>query len=217
MTATTAPARFEAKQDRSKRSQDRLIQAAEEIAIESGFEAMSIREVCQRAGLTSGAFYARFNKKMDLALVLAEKLGQECFDLAGKFAKNLPKHGLPRAFRALLSDSIALYRSRGALLRAIIAVARTYPEVAQSLRQTNGRIFAELLKSLEPCLQLCGHPRPELAARLGLVCVLNALRELVLEQQLFEEKAAFKDSQLVKELSAMFLKYVEFDPAEKSP
>lgn len=200
------------KQDRSRKSLDLLLECAASMAAEQGFEGMSLRELCSRAGLTSGAFYARFSKKEDLGLALAERLGEE-MQLAQTSAEHFEAGDFEAGVQALLENSIDLYRSHGGLIRALIAMARSHPEVALAMRKINDRLFGDLLRSLEPFRSRLSHPSPDLALSLGFLTVLNTLRELVLEQQLFEtEPVLFQDDILVEELKRMLLSYLEIDP-----
>lgn len=199
---------FGAKQDRSRRSAARLIEAAEALIEEHGFDRMSLRDVCRRAGVTSGSFYGRFTKKLDLALVLAEEIGDNCVEVAERFSERLPEIGIQSGIQALLEDSIQLYQQRGALFRALIATARTYPDVAQTMRCANDQVFSVLITAFKPLHASLAHPRPEKAVRLGLFLILNGLREMVLEQQLFEKPQSEQQVVLVDELTTLFLKYV---------
>ena len=97
------------KQERSRNSMDRILEGAFELLVEKGFEAMSLREVCQRADLTVGAFYARFSKKQDLALALAARLGERCEKIVEEVAAT-ESGNFGEAVRRLLEGCIRMYR-----------------------------------------------------------------------------------------------------------
>src|SRR5581483_11670 len=59
------------RQDRSRATLDRLLDAAESLLTEKPFEAATVAEIARRAGASVGAFYGRFASKEALL---------DCFD-----------------------------------------------------------------------------------------------------------------------------------------
>ncbi|WP_159501498.1 TetR/AcrR family transcriptional regulator [Microbacterium sp. 18062] len=55
-------------QERSRRSLERILNAGADVLSERGYEGFSIAEVCQRAQISSGALYSRFDGKDSLIL-----------------------------------------------------------------------------------------------------------------------------------------------------
>lgn len=51
------------RQDRSIRSHNRILDAASALLEEAGFDEISVAQICSRAKLSTGAFYARFTSK----------------------------------------------------------------------------------------------------------------------------------------------------------
>jgi len=74
------------------------------------------------------------------------------------------------------------------------------------MRELNEEVFSRLLSPPYP--RGIRHPRPAIALRLGLLCVLNTLKEIVLDQHLFSEPYPFDDKLLVEELVLLFSRYV---------
>ncbi|HIW53782.1 MAG TPA: TetR/AcrR family transcriptional regulator [Candidatus Ruthenibacterium merdigallinarum] len=48
------------------RTREAILKAAVTLSKEKGFDAMTVRDVCRRAGITTGAFYHHFSSKDDL-------------------------------------------------------------------------------------------------------------------------------------------------------
>ncbi|MHB1023268.1 MAG: TetR/AcrR family transcriptional regulator [Acidobacteriaceae bacterium] len=71
-TATITRERVRAPQVRAETTRSRLIASAEKIFVRDGFAAASIEEIASEAGYTRGAFYANFESKEDLFLILLE-------------------------------------------------------------------------------------------------------------------------------------------------
>jgi len=59
-------------QRRAQKTRDRILKAAEECFARGGYEATSVAEICERAGVTKGAFYHHFPSKQALFLALLQ-------------------------------------------------------------------------------------------------------------------------------------------------
>jgi AcrR family transcriptional regulator len=60
-------------QQRSEETRDRLLQAALNSFAEQGYDATGVAEICQRAGVSKGAFYYHFASKQALFVALLEQ------------------------------------------------------------------------------------------------------------------------------------------------
>ena len=65
------------RQARSQETLDRILDAAEALVAEKGFEDTPVSEIVQRAGSSVGAFYARFHDKDGLLHALYERYYEE--------------------------------------------------------------------------------------------------------------------------------------------
>lgn len=54
------------RKQQSKQTEQAILEAALALMREKGFEAVTVRDVCHRAGITTGAFYHHFRSKEDL-------------------------------------------------------------------------------------------------------------------------------------------------------
>lgn len=59
--------------EQKEQTRARLIEAADSIFAESGIIAASLRNICERAGYSQGAFYSNFDSKDDLLLTVLER------------------------------------------------------------------------------------------------------------------------------------------------
>jgi AcrR family transcriptional regulator len=60
------------KGDKRERTRAKLLEAARELIREKGYERTTLREVAQRAGMTSGAIYGNFRDRDELFIALAD-------------------------------------------------------------------------------------------------------------------------------------------------
>ncbi len=73
-TKTSKLATIAPKQSRGQKTLEKLLGCAQDILVESGFEALNSNAVVQAAGMTPPAFYRYFKNKHDLLRVLCERL-----------------------------------------------------------------------------------------------------------------------------------------------
>ena len=107
--------RDEARQARTGVYRQHILEAAERVFAERGFEAAKVQEISQLAGLSMGTIYAIFPSKQDLHRAILEVRGQELLDLARAVAaRRLP----PReALRALIEVYVDYFVAHPAFLR----------------------------------------------------------------------------------------------------
>jgi len=63
MSVKTEPSK---QQQKSKATKGRIFRAAKKILQEKGYEALSIKNICEEAGVSNGSFYHHFESKDDL-------------------------------------------------------------------------------------------------------------------------------------------------------
>ncbi len=59
---------------KSKATKDKIFKAAQEILKQDGYEALSIKNICESAGVSNGSFYHHFQTKEDLLSYYIENL-----------------------------------------------------------------------------------------------------------------------------------------------
>lgn len=54
------------RKEQARQTEQAILQAALALAREHSFDKVSVRDICQRSGITTGAFYHHFRSKEDL-------------------------------------------------------------------------------------------------------------------------------------------------------
>ncbi|WP_420236373.1 TetR/AcrR family transcriptional regulator [Telmatobacter bradus] len=104
MTAAPTSARNK-HQLRTEETQSRILDAAEAIFSEQGFEKTQLEEVAARAGFTRGAIYAHYAGKEDLFLALMKRRVLDRFSKVRQFISAEPEQARrPEIFREWLHD-----------------------------------------------------------------------------------------------------------------
>ncbi len=65
-TETPTNTRTTKQQQKSKQTRDKIFRSAKTILAKDGYEALSIKNICEKAGVSNGSFYHHFQTKDDL-------------------------------------------------------------------------------------------------------------------------------------------------------
>jgi len=198
------------KQDRSRRTLERIVAASLELLATEGPNGLTVHRVVDKADSSVGSFYARFKGKDDLLDYLGARIWDEALDrwngaLVSRDWASLSLGEMVEGSVALLIDA---QRSRSAYLKAL-------DWAGDGPGDAYGKFRAELLSGLSDLfLQRRDdivHPAPELAVRIGLEAVLG-----VVDAEFRAVRDRLPRETLVDECRAMLLGYLTGSAGERS-
>jgi AcrR family transcriptional regulator len=175
-----------ATQDRGHKAVERLLSAAEKILESGGLEAATVPAIAARAGMSVGNVYKRFPDKDSLLRAIYERFFAEAL-AANEFALDPTKWKDIRTtevLSTLVTGMIEGYRSRRALIRALLLYAQTHGDAefrahAEEMRLETFGLFERLLRDRRGDI---GHPHPERAIRFVVTLLANALENAVISE-----------------------------------
>jgi AcrR family transcriptional regulator len=197
-------------QARTREGLARLLEAAEELIAEKGFDDAGIVEIAQRAGSSVGGFYRRFRDKDGIIQALHERFCEDARVTADAALAPGRWDGasLAEVAREFIAFLVQIFRERQGLLRAFLKHALA----DAALRQRNLELFRHLSSRLSALLRTrkheVSHPQPELAAAFGLQMALGTLDHAI---QTHHEPLPLGDERLVTELTRAFSSYLGID------
>jgi AcrR family transcriptional regulator len=112
-------------QDRSRRSLERMLDAAAALIARNGIESLTVADVVRRAKSSVGAFYARFADKDALIREVQDRFVGQCEDRLSIAVASLdtPNAGIDTAVEVLIVSIAAVFREHSALINAFIRQA----------------------------------------------------------------------------------------------
>lgn len=198
------------RQARSQDTLDRILDAAEGLVSEKGFEDTTVADVAARAGSSVGAFYARFHDKDGLLYALYERYLAQAMTTADVALDPERWEGLGVAgiLRAVTRFLVSIYREQEGLIRAFVIRNHTDAEFrarqARLSHHVNERLGRLLLARAEE-VRREPHDR---AVAFGLAMVFAALEGLMLFGETRSADLRLSDDELAAELAAAFLAYL---------
>jgi AcrR family transcriptional regulator len=156
---------------------ERLLDAAEDLLGEKSFESITVQEIARRAGVTTGALYARFGGKAGLLRGLEARLHAAFGAGLGEEldAVRWAQDPLWSLFSDLVARMLAGYRSRPALVRALALEERRDAGAAERAREFNRAKFREPLTGVLRRRSDIGRPDREESIEFALFLLASAL------------------------------------------
>lgn len=196
-------------QERSRRTLERIEEAALALIAEQGVEATSVQDIVVRARSSVGSFYARFPGKEDLLVHLEQRIWTAARARFDQALEEWQTEGL--TLTGLLEPLVELVLRS---LREDVRQRRTLDLRASNDDRGSGvRAFhAYILSRIRPLLLAREseilHPIPERAVDLGFAAVVGALQ--VLERGTLEEgaRAGLTDESVVHEMARLYRSYL---------
>jgi AcrR family transcriptional regulator len=173
-------------QERGRKAVERLLSAAEKILESRGLDAATVPAIAAAAGMSVGNVYKRFPDKDSLLRAVYERFFAEAL-AANEFAldpakwKDIPTTEI---LSTLVTGMMEGYRSRRALVRALLLYARTHGNAefrahAEEMRLETLGLFERLLRDRRADI---GHPHPERAIRFVVTLLAHALENAVMSE-----------------------------------
>ncbi len=166
-------------QDRSRRTLERLLDAAESLLQERGFDNVTVAEIARQAGSSVGAFYARFRDKNGLLHHLHERFCDEAMATAD--AALAPAEWADASAEEILSAMITFmvetFQSRNGLFRAFLLHGCTDPRFQERGQRLGEHFLGRLTALLLARADELGHPDPEFAIGFGMEMMHGVLRD----------------------------------------
>jgi AcrR family transcriptional regulator len=196
-----------AHQARTRAALNRLLDAAEELLAEKGFDEMSIVEIARCSGTSVGGFYRRFRDKEGLLHALHERFCEDARATADE-ALDPAKWagaGLTEILSQVTGFLVQIHRDREGLFRAFLLRGVTDSAVRERTENIFQHIADRLRGLLEQRRDEISHPDPDTAADIALRAVLGSLDLTI---QLRPNALRIDGERLTAELSRIFTSYL---------
>ncbi len=203
----------EGKQDRSRKTQAALLDAAEELFAEYGIDGATIADISKAAGCSIGAFYHHYRDKSALRYALFERYATE-FDDTNRVALDPARWTGAKVADILygyVQLSIENDRERPTRRRSGVVLARSEPEIESQLVKLRVMLDTRLRQLLMARRDEIGHPDPELAVTFVLDQLGSMLRTRLHEPDMPSRFATRDDDEFLHEAIRSVCAYLQVD------
>jgi AcrR family transcriptional regulator len=205
------------RQARSQETLDRILDAAEALVAEKGFENATVAELVRRADSSVGAFYARFRDKEGLLYALYERYFEQAMATADAALDPGRWEGatIPEILHAVVPFLVSVYREREGLIRAFVMRNHADPAFRARRDRLSHRVHDGLTRLLLARSAEIRHPEPARAAAFGLDLVVSAIESAVLFDEL-RSTVELPDDRLAAELTRAYLSYLRVEDSSRA-
>ena len=200
------------KQERSRRTLERILKATERLLLDHPFEEIGVQQIVRGARTSVGAFYARVEDKNALLTGLYERYSESLDEHveAWQAAQGPPAADLFGASTWVARYLIDTFRERRNLLRALALHVRANPDSfdasVPSKRAAQHRFLEEALLTHRASV---ADPNPERAVRAAIFLAASACRERILFHDSPHARAVKQsDEELSSDLARMIVGYL---------
>lgn len=197
-------------QDRSRRTLERLLEAAEELVIERGFDRTSVAAIARRAGSSVGAFYSRFRDKDALLHGLLDRFIEQ--SVATMDYVLLPAQWRRTSDRDMVRAQIDFCLRVFAERRLLLAALSRFTaggERSSFREELAERLADRLAHLLEARGSRVGRPEPHQALQLVSWLILSAIESAVLQGS--EGPRGMSRERTVAEIADLALAYLAIE------
>lgn len=164
-------------QDRSRRTLQGILEAAERLMVARPFSELAVAEIAREARVSIGSFYARFSDKQALLGAVFERDIHNQRSLFDELLSPERWQGtaLVRILRQTFPLILASYRQRQGLIRAYLEEAWIDVRFRETWAESGAFVVDRVTQLVLARRAEIDHPHPERAVRLGLEMVFATL------------------------------------------
>jgi AcrR family transcriptional regulator len=214
-TPSPRPAAPVARQERSRRTLDRLLDAAEQVLAEHGLEGATVPAIARQAGTSVGAVYRRFTDKDALLRAVHDRFFARVADANRSALDPARWAGVPArtVATAVVRGIVRGHREYRGLMRALLLFAETHPDPAfrRAAAERSGAAFDQLGGLLLARRGELAHADPENATGFALLVVASTLRNWLFAEIDTLGPYAADDAVLARELVRLYAQYLGID------
>ena len=216
------------RQARSRATYQRLLDAAEALMAEQSFDDTTVAAIVEHAGLSAGAFYARFRDKEGLFRHLEERAFDEVRDVVAGVLAALPTTPTrPDAasrdpadlFARLIASLAAAYQRRRSLIRAVLLRAHADPALRDRLAALNRENQARVASVLRTALLVRGADPATCDAQIEFaqLATRSVLRSAIVFQETFSDRPPLDPIWVSRETARMVAAYLALPSPPDQP
>jgi AcrR family transcriptional regulator len=201
-------------QDRSQKTLDRILDAAEKLIDERGFENVTVNDIVNEAKSSVGAFYARFQNKDACFHALHERFTAESLATADSSLDPARWEGasVETIVTAAVAFMVANYRERRGLRRTIVLKNATEPLFRERSRAISVHVIGKLKALFEARSEDLTHSDIEVASEMCHRILFSTLDQRTLYGDENPTDADIDDETLTRELAKAVVAYLTRTP-----
>lgn len=161
-----------------------ILDTCEALLAEKGYEAMTVGDIAQGAGITRGALYFYFGSKQEVVAALVARTVEHLWERSRATANTEePREAIAMAMRR----TVELWNEHGLVMRTAIDLAQTVPQIGALWRHT-ADLFVEAITAVLERAGVAVGPEPDQAPAMARALCLMVERSFYHASQMSREE-----------------------------
>lgn len=216
MPAITAHARAP-KQGRSRQSFERIIEGTIELLRERSYDQITLAEICERSGVSTGSLYGRVAGKDELLravqVLFLERLGEQFTGEAERIAREA--RGLAQVVPAVVASMGNLLKENASVLRSFMLRSASDQAIETAGKKSFIENHGKFIALLKACAKEIRHPQPDRAIDTSMQLIYATQARFLGLDSVGGQGEASKWNELLQDLSDMMLAFLLFTPPKR--
>jgi len=196
-------------QERSRRTEQLLLDAALQLFRERGVEAVTVSDIATAAAVAPATIYRRFGDKDGLCREAFKRFVNDSLKMLEIVPAKKPKHDFIQVVADVTALVLVFTRANQRILQSSYAKALVEPYYAEQLVELRRRTLALLKQYFSHFIDLIKHDTPEVAIDFTLRQSMAMITARMEAGQLEVEQGALTDALFIRELLRSILSYLQ--------
>lgn len=211
-TRTAPQPAHEAKQARSRRTLEAILEAAEQLLAERDFHQITMADLAKRAGCGVGTLYGRIPNKESLLACLYQRHGNLAEKMLGGLFAACEGAGLESRAQVLCRFAVDYCEANRGSIRATTAHLFAHADDVYGFRKSMTADFEQFAGLLAECREEIAHPDPLAASQFALLAVSDVAQSRVVFGDRVAVQLHYSKKTLVEQLTHLVLCYLRTPP-----
>ncbi|HEX5342616.1 MAG TPA: TetR/AcrR family transcriptional regulator [Duganella sp.] len=213
---TTAHARAP-KQGRSRQSFERIIEGTIDLLRERSYDQITLAEICERSGVSTGSLYGRVAGKDELLravqVLVLERMGEQFNTESERIAREA--RGLAQVVPAVVASLGNILKENASVLRSFMLRSASDPAIEAAGKKSAFENHAKFIALIKACSKEIRHPQPERAIDTSMLLIYATQARFLGLDSIGGQGEASKWNELLHDLSDMMLAFLLFTPPKR--
>lgn len=216
MPAITAHARAP-KQGRSRQSFERIIEGTIDLLRERSYDQITLAEICERSGVSTGSLYGRVAGKDELLravqVLFLERMADQFNTESERIAKDA--RGLAQVVPAVVAGLGNILKENASVLRSFMLRSASDAAIAAAGKKSFIENHGKFIALLKACSKEIRHPQPDRAIDTSMQLIYATQARFLGLDSVGGQGEASKWNELLQDLSDMMLAFLLFTPPKR--
>lgn len=184
---------------------------------ERSYDQITLAEICERSGVSTGSLYGRVAGKDELLravqVLVLERMGEQFNTESERIAREA--RGLAQVVPAVVASLGNILKENASVLRSFMLRSASDPAIEAAGKKSAFENHAKFIALIKACSKEIRHPQPERAIDTSMLLIYATQARFLGLDSIGGQGEASKWNELLHDLSDMMLAFLLFTPPKR--